>query len=224
VIAAVFLVLQFAIVLWAVVSRNENLSASEIAQLLESAAQDGYLFSLTTFVTTVVCCALILGVIKLKKHSLLKDYLAIRAITLGTMLRWLGLLAVIIILSDVTTSLLGRPIVPSSMSALYATANPVWMIWVALIIAAPLFEETFFRGFLFRGLESSFLGTVGAVCVTAGLWAVIHLQYDAYGIATIFCLGLLLGAARAYTDSLLVPLGLHSAANLVAGIEAAVLG
>jgi membrane protease YdiL (CAAX protease family) len=125
--------------------------------------------------------------------------------------------------TDVTTSLLGRPIVPSFMSAMYATADPVWMIWVAMLIAAPLFEEMFFRGFLFEGFQSSLLGTVGTVIVTAGLWAVIHVQYDAYGIVTIFSLGLLFGAARAYTGSLLVPLGLHSAANLVATIQAAVL-
>ena len=98
------------------------------------------------------------------------------------------------------------------------------MIWVAVIIAAPLFEETFFRGFLFKGFESSFMGPIGAVLVTAGLWAVIHLQYDAYGMASIFLFGLLLGAARVFTASLLVPLGLHAAASLVATIEVAILG
>jgi len=110
------------------------------------------------------------------------------------------------------------------MSAAYATATPVWTIWVAFVLAAPLFEEIFFRGFLFKGLESSFMGPIGAVFATAGLWAVIHIQYDAYEIATILCLGLLLGAARVFTGSLLVPLGLHAFANLVATTEAAVLG
>ena len=221
VIAAVSFVLQIVIFIWAVASRNENLSESEFAQALASAAQNGYFFSLTTLVTAVVCCALILGVIKFKKRSILSDYLAVRAVSLRTVLRWLALLAGFILVSNVTTSLLGRPIVPSFMSVMYATADPVWMIWVAMLIAAPLFEETFFRGFLFEGFQSSFLGTVGTVVVTAGLWAVIHVQYDAYGIVSIFCLGLLLGAARAHTSSLLVPLGLHSATNLVATIEAA---
>src|SRR5262249_18289381 len=153
---------------------------------LASAAQNGYFVSLTTLVTAVVCCALILGVIKFKKRSILSDYLAVRAVSLRTVLRWLALLAGFILLSDVTTSLLGRPIVPSFMSAMYATADPVWMMWVAMLIAAPLFEETFFRGLLFEGFQSSFLGTVGTVVVTAGLWAVIHVQYDAYGIMSIF--------------------------------------
>ena len=94
---------------------------------------------------------------------------------------------------------------------------------VALLVAAPLFEETFFRGFLFRGFASSFLGVIGTVLVTAGLWALLHVQYDAYGIALVFALGLLLGIARARTGSLWVPIAMHSAANLVATIETAVL-
>jgi len=98
------------------------------------------------------------------------------------------------------------------------------MIWVAFIIAAPLFEEIFFRGFLFKGLESSFMGPLGAVLVTSGIWAGIHLQYDLYGMGTVFCLGLLIGAARVVTASIVVPLVLHAVASLVATIEVAILG
>ena len=208
----------------AVISRKANLSASDIERLLSSAAEDGYLLSLATFVTTVVCCGLVVGVIKLKKGSTLIEYLCIRPVSLGTMLKWIGLLAGFMVLSDLITTSLGRPIVPDFMSRAYATASPVWTIWIALILAAPLFEEIFFRGVLFKGLESSFLGPIGAVLVTAGLWAAIHIQYDAYEIATILCLGLLLGTARVFTGSLLVPLGLHAFANFVATTEAAVLG
>jgi len=224
VIAVIFVVLQVVAVLVVVVSRNGNLSKSELMKLFSSAGEDGYLLSLATFVTTVVGCGLIVGVIKLKKGSVLTEYLCIRSVSLIRMLRWIGFLAGLIVLSDSITILLGRPIVPPFMSAVYATGDPLWMIWVALIIAAPLFEETFFRGFLFKGFESSFMGPIGAVLMTAGLWAAIHVQYDAYGVATIFCGGLLLGAARVLTRSLLVPLGLHAAASLVATIEAAILG
>ena len=224
VIAAIFIVLQVITMLVVVVSRNRNLSESELMKLFISAGEDGYLLSLATFATTVVGCGLIVGVIKLKKGSVLTEYLCIRSVSLRKMLRWIGLLAGLIVLSDSITTLLGRPIVPPFMSTVYATADPPWMLWIALIIAAPLFEEAFFRGFLFEGFESSFMGPIGAVLVTAGLWAVIHVQYDAYGVTTIFCGGLLLGAARVFTGSLLVPLGLHAAASLVATIEAAILG
>lgn len=224
VILVIFVALQTITILVVVVSRETNLSESDVMELFISAGENGNLLSLATFVTAVVCCGLIVGVIKLKKASQLTNYLSIKPVSLRVMLRWIGLLAGFIVLSDSITALLGRPIVPPFMSAAYATASPVWVIWVAVIIAAPLFEETFFRGFLFKGLESSFMGPIGAVLVTAGLWAVIHLQYDAYGVATIFFLGLLLGAARVFTASLLVPLGLHAAASLVAVIEVAILG
>lgn len=184
-------------------------------------AEDGTLFSAATFVTTAVCCPLILGIIRLKKDSRIREYLALQAVAPAVALRWFGALAIVLMASDLLTLSLGRPIVPDSMSALYASANPKWIFWIALVIAAPLFEELFFRGFLFRGLQSSFVGSTGTIVVTSLVWASIHLQYDAYGIATVFVLGLLLGAARAYAGTLLLPLGMHSVANLVAGIETA---
>jgi len=226
VIGVTVVVLQVITTLAVVVSRKGTgkLSKSEWINLFSSAGDDGYILSLATFATTVVGCVLIIGAIKLKKSSVLSAYLCIRSVAFRIVLRWIGLLAALIVLSDSITALLGRPIVPRFMSAVYATADPLWMIWVALIIAAPLFEEAFFRGFLFKGFESSFMGPVGAVLLTAGLWAVMHGQYDAYGVATIFCFGLVLGAARFYTRSLLVPIGLHAVASLVATIETAILG
>jgi hypothetical protein len=222
-IVVIFLGLQALAVLCVVLARYGNLLESEFLHVYASTAQDGSVVALATLVTGVVCCGLIAGIVKLKKHSIMGDYLALRAIPLRTMLKWLGLLAALLVASDVLTVLLERPIVPDFMSEVYATAHPSWLLWLALVVAAPLFEETFFRGFLFKGLESSFLGILGTVLVTAGLWALMHIQYDAYGIATIFCLGVLLGSARARTGSLLVPLALHSVANLVATLETVVM-
>src|SRR5207248_1030086 len=190
VFAAVFTVLQIVIFFVVVALRNRGVSGPDYGRALESAVNDGTIISLATFATTVDCCALIAGIVKLTKHSVLKDYLAIRPVARGTMLTWLGLLACFAVVSDVITTLLGRPVVPSFMSSAYATSNPIWLIWVALVVAAPLFEETFFRGFLFKGFESSFMGAVGAVLVTAALWAMIHIQYDLLDILAIFCMGL----------------------------------
>jgi membrane protease YdiL (CAAX protease family) len=221
-IAGLFVLLQTLTVFGVVALRYDIHSEAELAQRYFSLALDGYVLAVATFITTFVGCALIAGIVKLKKHSVLKDYLAIRTVPLKTMLVWLGLLIGLLALSDALTLLLGRPMVPEFMTEVYASAKPVWVLWVALLVAAPLFEEVFFRGFLFRGFEATFLGTIGTVVVTSGFWSLLHVQYDAYGMATIFALGLLLGFARARTQSLLVPLGLHSVANLVATIETAV--
>ena len=224
VIAIIFFIVQIITISAAIALREGGVSESKLEQLFISAGENGYFVSLSTFVTTIVCGGCIVGVIKLKKGSVLREYLCIRPVSLNTLLKWMGLLAVFIVLADLITTLLGRPIVPNFMLAIYATADPMWMLWFALIIAAPLFEEAFFRGFLLKGFESSFMGPVGAIVVTSGLWALIHFQYDAYEITSIFFFGLLLGAARFYTGSLLMPLGMHAVGNLVATIETMILG
>jgi len=224
VIAVIFVVLQVVTILVGVVSRSGRLTEAELMERLTSAVKDGYLISLSTFVTTVVCCGFIVGIVKLKSGSILKEYLCIRTVPLKTLMRWIGFLLCLIVLSDLIAVLLGRSVVPPFMSAAYATADPVWMIWVAVIIGAPLFEEAFFRGFLFKGLEASVIGPIGAVLVTAILWAVIHIQYDLYEVGTIFFLGLLIGAARVITASIVAPIALHAGASLIATIEVAILG
>ncbi|MDP6264729.1 MAG: CPBP family intramembrane metalloprotease, partial [Pseudomonadales bacterium] len=120
------------------------------------------------------------------------------------------------------TFLLGKPVVPEFMSAVYTSTESLWFLWLALIVAAPLFEELFFRGFLISGLKSSFVRPVGAVLISSALWAAIHLQYDLYGMLTVFVIGLMLGMARIKTDSVLLTVGMHSFMNLVATIETAI--
>jgi membrane protease YdiL (CAAX protease family) len=62
---------------------------------------------------------------------------------------------------------------------------------------------------------------MGAVGITSLLWAVIHLQYDIYGITTVFALGLLFGIARLKTDSIHLLMVMHSLTSLVASMETA---
>jgi membrane protease YdiL (CAAX protease family) len=221
VIGIIFLIVQSVIVALVAYLSTEHVSRADFEQMFESAAHNGHFLSFATFATAAVGCGAIAGVIKLKRGSLLTEYLGLELAPARTMLKWIGLAALFVVLSDSLTLLLGRRLVPEFMSSVYATANPAWMIWLALVVAAPLFEETFFRGFLFKGFESSFLGPTGAVLVTAGLWAMMHSQYNSYEMATIFCLGLLLGGARRATGTLSVPVALHAAVNFVATIETA---
>jgi membrane protease YdiL (CAAX protease family) len=84
-------------------------------------------------------------------------------------------------------------------------------------------EEVLFRGFLFEGVLHSRLGAGGAVGFTSLVWALTHVQYDAYDIATIFVSGLLLGYVRLKTGSLYATIFLHGLMNLVAMLEAVVV-
>jgi membrane protease YdiL (CAAX protease family) len=51
------------------------------------------------------------------------------------------------------------------------------------------------------------------------VWSSLHIQYDFWGMSTIFMFGLILGIARLKTDSLWSPLLMHSLWNLAATIE-----
>lgn len=184
---------------------------------------DGTLLACASLVTGILCTALIVGIVKLKRGSSVADYLRLKPVSAGTLFKWLALTFALIAVADFITVSTGRPVVPEFMQKAYATADPPWLFWIALVIAAPLFEEVFFRGFLFSGLASSVLRPAGAIVLTAAVWAVIHLQYDAYEIGLIFCLGLVLGAARLATGSLAAPLVMHATMNFVATVQAALL-
>lgn len=223
VIAVIFVILQIVVLGVAVGLQGNGLSDAELVALAISATENGNILFWCTLTTTIVGIICITAVIKLKKGAVLGDYLAIKPVPSKTLLQWIGFLLAFIAIADLVTVLLGRPLVPSFMSNIYATSDPVWMLWFTLLIAAPLFEEAFFRGFLFKGFESSFIGPFGTIFLTAAIWASIHMQYDLYTITLIGLSGLILGAARLRTKSILTPLALHIVMNFVATIETIVV-
>jgi membrane protease YdiL (CAAX protease family) len=224
-IMAVFIMLQLITVFAAAFISYpvSNLSPVEIERLLHAAASNGVFLSLATLVTAVFCSALIVKIIKLKKGARVGDYLGLKPFSVLSIAKWVFFLVVLIVLSDVLTRALERPAITKFDSDLISTGKPFWLLTLALVAAAPLFEELFFRGFLFKGLELSFLRPAGAVIVTSALFAGTHAQYDLYGMATIFFVGLLLGAARLSTGSIFAPMILHASSNGLFIIQAAVM-
>jgi membrane protease YdiL (CAAX protease family) len=138
-------------------------------------------------------------------------------------LLWLAAALGAVLALDLLSAWLGRPVVPDFMARAYPTAGVLPALWLAVVVAAPVFEELLFRGFLLPGLAASRLGGAGAVVVTALAFAAIHIQYDLYDMTAILVLGLLFGAARLATGSTLLTLLMHSAINLAAMIEASVV-
>ena len=222
-IAIIFFFLQFVVAsLWARLA-GHVLSRDEVDKLLSAGANNGTLIAIASIVSTIACSALVVAVVKLKQGSDVREYLSLKTVPMRTVLRWVLPLAVVLVLFDVLSVSLGRPIVPEFMQVAYATADPVWLLWAALVVAAPVFEEVFIRGFVLKGLQATFLRPAGAVLVTAALWTVMHTQYDAYNLVFTFLLGVMFATARIATDSLLVPLALHMLTNLGATIETALL-
>jgi len=109
------------------------------------------------------------------------------------------------------------------MISAYQTAGSLPLLWIVICVVAPIAEELLFRGFFYKGLSRSRLGVAGAIIVTSLCWAIIHLQYDIFIIATIFVHGLVLGTARAKTRSVVPAILMHVAINLVAMIQTAII-
>jgi len=191
-------------------------------QLLESLGTNGLLLALSTFASTIICVGLIIGIVKLRRNAAITEYMGFRPITRKTIFILLAISTGFIILSDSLSLILGRPLNPEFMVDAYSTS--VWpaLLWVAVVIFAPAFEETLFRGFLFTGFRQSRVGITGTIVLTALIWAVIHMQYGVYEIATIFVLGIVLGIARFKTGSLWSPLIIHAFGNLIATFEVAI--
>jgi len=124
-----------------------------------------------------------------------------------------------IIFTHVMTRLLGIE-TPASMVDLYQTTDYFVSGFIVLVICAPILEEMFFRGFLFKGWQASKLGAVGAIILTSILFTVVHAQqYDISILAFLLIFSFILGIARYQSGSLYLPIYLHFLNNLYSTIE-----
>lgn len=94
------------------------------------------------------------------------------------------------------------------------------LLLLGVVVAAPVFEELFFRGFLQEGLGRSRLTRWGAVLVLALVFSLIHGQYEnPQAFVMLFGLGVLFGVAKEVTGSVWVPVAMHAFNNLFATVS-----
>lgn len=120
-----------------------------------------------------------------------------------------------------------EPVVQSTLDMLEST-KWMWLLGLAVCVAAPVFEEIFFRGFLYTGWRGN--GGVPrilfAMLLSSTIFTVIHGQYFGYDffwldLLAIFGLGMLLCAARESSGSIWPPIILHAVNNTLALIMSA---
>ena len=183
----------------------------------------GFFLALSTMATTLVCTSLIVVFAAVRKGITVKRYLNLVPVPLMVLVRWLAITVIFSAAIDGLSFVLGRPLVPDFMVAAYRSAENYPLFWIAIVAAAPLFEELFFRGFLFEGLRESRLQSIGAVIVTSAAWAMIHIQYGAFEITLIMLLGLILGIAKLKTRSIYIPIAMHVLVNFLAVLQVTIL-
>ncbi len=131
-------------------------------------------------------------------------------------------LVVLVIGWDLMSRATGREVQPGFMTDVLKSAEAdgaLWLLLLALCVAAPVSEELFARGFLYRGWSQAFLGPYGAILLSSAAWTTLHLQYDWYFFGEVFCIGLWLGYLRYSTGSTWLTILVHGLNNLAAAAQ-----
>jgi uncharacterized protein len=131
-------------------------------------------------------------------------------------------LAVLVMGWELLSRATGRESTPGFMMDVLKSARAdgaLWLLVIAFCIAAPMSEEFFSRGFLYRGWSESFLGPVGAIILSSLVWTALHLQYDWYFFGEVFSIGLLLGYLRYRFNSTWLTVIVHGLNNLAAVVQ-----
>lgn len=134
----------------------------------------------------------------------------------------LAALAALIVVGDAVSLLAGRSVVDRFQSDIYQaakSANSFPLLLLAITVLIPIGEESLFRGFLFRGWLRSPRSAWPVIVLTAGLFAVIHVQYDWFLIGQVFAFGMLFGWMRWATGSTIFTMLLHGLVNLEGMVE-----
>jgi membrane protease YdiL (CAAX protease family) len=206
------------VLMWWGVDENSLPTAAELSS-------HATVVSIATLAHLSACVAVLMLAVRLARVSV-ADYLALKRVDAASLLIGMACTFGYLAAVDILTYASGRGLAVPFVQAIYRTAvenGTLPLLLLAILVAAPVSEELFFRGFLLRGWAASRLGAVGAVVLTSAIWAVVHTQYDWIIVGQIFGLGLLLGWLRLRSGSTVLTIVLHGAYSAGAMVQAAIL-
>jgi membrane protease YdiL (CAAX protease family) len=145
------------------------------------------------------------------------DYLALRWTSWGNAV--IGAVGLVVLVEgwDLLSRAIGHEVTPGFMIEVMKSAREagaLWLMALAFCVAAPITEELFARGFLYRGWSESFLHVPGAIVLSSLVWTGMHLQYDQFFFGEVFCIGLWFGYIRYRSNSIWLTIVLHGLNNL----------
>lgn len=185
-------------------------------ELVDRIPQDGNVVSIIALLSAVFIPAGCLLFAWLRRGMPVKEYLALHGVSATQSVGWILLaLAVPVALDQMFAEE-----APEFMVNVYESVTWKPLLWLAVVVGAPVWEEFVFRGFLFAGLRNTALGATGTLVATSFAFGCLHLgQYDAVGVFSTMLVGFVLGIARLRTESLFVPILMHGVYNSVAMVQ-----
>ena len=199
--------------------KTGNSETKDYDELIKILASDATVLS--TGIVFGTCSAVLFLVLLIRFRKVdVKEHLMLRPFLLKDLLNWLFVLIGFTVIFTLIAWLIAHE-TPDFMLNVWNSRKNTLLLLFAIIIAAPVFEEVLFRGFLFTGLQNSHMGTGAAIVISSAFWAMIHTQYGSFELITIFILGVVLAISRIASGSLYVPIILHASNNLFAVLEMA---
>jgi membrane protease YdiL (CAAX protease family) len=216
-IFAAMFVGQLAVVAWFVLRREGPIDIAAAIHVVGS--------GLTISLSVITGLPAVLGALWIairRSRTPFADYLALRGTAWTHFLIGAIALGVVVMGWDLLSRATGREVEPGFMGEVLKSARAdgaLWLLVIAFCVAAPVTEEFFARGFLYRGWSESFLGPVGAILLSSLVWTVLHLQYDWFFLGEVFSIGLLLGYLRYRFNSTWLTVFVHGLNNLAAVVQ-----
>lgn len=175
----------------------------------------GLITSLSIIASAVIGGGFVLLMIRARGRAGIAEYLGLRRFSVRTAAVAVAATAGIIAFTALVSVFLDRSTAGVDLD-MYGTS--VWpaLLWIAVVLVGPLFEEVFFRGFLFEGFRQSRVGAVGAIALTSVGWAMLHIQYNLIGMGEILVMGIVMGIVRLKTGSLWSTIIIHVLNNFIA--------
>ncbi len=213
---------QMAVVAWLALRDHGSL---DLAALIQAAGT-----GLTISLSVITGLPAVLGALWLVcriSGTPFSDYLALRWASWTSVVAGIIGLAVLVLGWEILSRAVGRESAPEFMIDVLKSARAegvLWLLVIALCVAAPISEEFFARGLLYRGWSETFLRVPGAVVLSSLVWTALHLQYyDWFFFGEIFSIGLLLGYLRYRYQSTWLTVIVHGLNNLAAVVQTMVL-
>jgi membrane protease YdiL (CAAX protease family) len=216
-IFAAMFVGQIAVVAWFVLGREGPIDIAAAIHVVGG----GLTISLSVIMGLPAVLAALWIAIRISRTPF-ADYLALRWPSWTGLLIGIVALFVLVMGWDLVSRAMGREVAPGFMGEVLKSARAdgaLWLLVIAFTVAAPVSEEFFARGFLYRGWSESFLGPTGAILLSSMVWTALHLQYDWFFFGEVSSIGLLLGYLRYRSNSTWLTVVVHGLNNLAAVVQ-----
>jgi membrane protease YdiL (CAAX protease family) len=184
-------------------------------QVTDEFLDDPFWLGLAAVIGSAVLVAVVALAARLRGWSA-RDYLGLRWPAWRHLGIALVLLAVLSAASEIILRLLEveNPVSLSDEYREAKEADALSLLWINVVIAAPVAEEILFRGFLQRGWVRSQYGAIPGIVIISAVWAALHFFYGWILCVDIFVMGLLFGWVRWWSGSTIPTILMHAFYNL----------